>query len=85
MCSTRCPYVFISALGLNPYFSAGIASAAPTMFLAKRVNCPLTVDVTGFETCVCVVASCCAETEALHSNANATKIAPRILTNHLQL
>src|SRR5713226_10237821 len=28
MCITTCPKLFISGVGLNPYFSAGIASAA---------------------------------------------------------
>ncbi len=50
MCITRCPKVFISGVGLNPYFSAGIDSAAATMFLLKRVNCDFTVVLTGFAT-----------------------------------
>src|SRR5229473_2365924 len=50
MCITRCPNEFISGVGLNPYFSAGMASAAATMFLAKRGNCDFTVVLTGFAT-----------------------------------
>src|SRR5229473_6231059 len=48
MCITRCPNEFISGVGLNPYFSAGMDSAAATMFLLKRVNCDFTVVLTGF-------------------------------------
>src|SRR2546422_3428451 len=36
MCITRCPNEFISGEGLNTYFSAGIASAAATMFFSYR-------------------------------------------------
>src|SRR6202048_2215477 len=48
MCITRWPNVLISGDGLNPYFSAGIDSAAATMFLLKRVSCDFTVVLTGF-------------------------------------
>src|SRR5260370_10879536 len=50
MCITRCQNEFISGVGLNPYFSAGMASAAATMFLVKRGNCDFTVALTGFAT-----------------------------------
>jgi hypothetical protein len=50
MCIMRWPNEFISGVGLNPYFSAGMASAAATMFLLKRGNCAFTVVLTGFGT-----------------------------------
>src|SRR5271154_2973353 len=50
MCITTCPNEFISGVGLYPYFSAGIESAAATMFFSKRVNSTFTVVVTGLAT-----------------------------------
>jgi hypothetical protein len=37
-------------VGLKEYFSAGMASAAATMFFAHRGNCDFTVALTGFAT-----------------------------------
>jgi hypothetical protein len=48
MCITRCPNVFISGVGLKLNFSAGINSAAATMFFENRAICPFTVVLTGF-------------------------------------
>src|SRR5437879_10054273 len=50
MCITRCPNEFISGDGLNTYFSAGIASAAPTMFFSYRATPAFTNPLTGFAT-----------------------------------
>src|ERR1700688_4444169 len=50
MCITTCPNEFISGVGLNPYFSAGIESEAATIFFSYRVNWLFTIVVTGFAT-----------------------------------
>src|SRR5438046_10743409 len=50
MCITRCPNEFISGEGLKPYFSAGIASAAATIFFSYRATPAFTNPLTGFAT-----------------------------------
>src|SRR5260370_28786069 len=46
MCITTCPKLFISDVGLNSDFSAGIASPAPTMLLPNRPGLDFTADPT---------------------------------------
>src|SRR6266704_421077 len=46
----KCPNEFISGDGLNAYFSAGMASAAATMFFSYRATPAFTNPLTGFAT-----------------------------------
>src|SRR5215472_14050122 len=50
ICITMCPKEFISGVGLKLYLSAGIDSAAPTIFLEKRGNWFFTAALTGLAT-----------------------------------
>jgi hypothetical protein len=50
MCIARCPNEFISGEGLKLYFSAGIDSAAATMFFPYRATPAFTNPLTGFAT-----------------------------------
>src|SRR2546422_566880 len=67
MCITRCPNEFISGDGLNTYFSAGIASAAATMFFSYRPTPAFKNPLTGFATgdrsggALAAGAACCAD------------------------
>src|SRR5713101_4128195 len=58
MCMTRCANEFISGVGLKPYLSAGMASAAATMFFEKRGNWFFTAVLTGLATVSSLAASC---------------------------
>src|SRR5205085_8771649 len=58
MCITRWAKEFISGVGLKLNFSAGMASAAATMFFEKRGSCAFTAALTGFATGPSLVASC---------------------------
>src|SRR5260370_21890507 len=79
MCIIRCPNVFISGDGLKLYFSAGMASAAATMFLENRASCPFTVVLTGF-TIGAVSAAFCAFAGAAACFAHALPAAITIPT-----
>src|SRR6202035_5411347 len=75
MCMTTWPKLFISGVGLNPYLSAGIASAAATMFLAKRVSCAFTVVLTGLATGAADSCACAATaTNSSATDTTATKL-----------
>src|SRR5262245_14417641 len=58
MCITRCPKAFISGVGLKPYLSAGIASAAAVMFFEKRGRISLSAPLTGLLTVPSLAISC---------------------------
>src|SRR5580704_8093843 len=72
MCITTCPNEFISGVGLKPYFSAGIESAAATIFFSYRVNWLFTVVVTGFATGPAGAASCAAQAAPVASRPATT-------------
>src|ERR1700722_6706558 len=99
MCITTCPNEFISGVGLKPYFSAGIKSAAATIFFSYRVNWLFTVVVTGFATGPPGATSCPAQAAPHASNpaitppsllmvisllASSRLLAPRILARDLR-
>src|SRR5713101_3968595 len=69
MCIIRCPNEFISGDGLNTYFSAGIASAAATMFFSYRASPAFTNPLTGFATGVRSGAALAAGAAACCANA----------------
>src|SRR5262245_55141093 len=58
MCITRCPKAFISGVGLKPYLSAGMASAAAVMFFEKRGRMSLSAPLTGLLTVPSLAISC---------------------------
>ncbi len=47
MCPTKCANVISCGVGLKSYLSAGINSAAPTMFFENRATSVRNVSLTG--------------------------------------